>query len=128
MSEPEVTKEIQKFGYKLSDNPGDSDAYWYRDKNDKGVFFVISAEHGVTNKAIFIIEDAEEGKGIDEVLEKHREKYLALVGIDMHEHPAEPVGEVHRAIFFQNETYGGEIQINIRDGITSVTYGLRKWE
>lgn len=90
------------------------------------MFFAISPEKGVYEKGIFITDELEEGKEIDQILEKHQKIYLSLVGDIFEERIIEPETEqeIHRAIFYGNENYRGQIQMNIQDGKVHVLYGF----
>lgn len=130
MTESEITTEILKLGFSIIHSYEVFPGEWIirAESGKTTVSFLIPFEKGLVNKQISFYKDAEKGNGIDEVLEKHREKYLSLLGMEFEEERIDTVSDTYRAIFFRNISYSGQVHINLIEGIESVTYGLSGYE
>lgn len=129
MTVEEVTQAVQKFGYQLTVHHEDVNAYlFYKDPSQPPIALRFNHNQGLVGKTIHIEEEFNKDIEIDDILERHKESYLALTAIDFDEAVYIPkeLDNFHREIFFYKEDYSGVIQFYISNGKVWAFYDLMK--
>lgn len=125
MSKAEMKQEVEKLGYQLWDTSEFEQEFLYR-RNDSILYFSFSSDGGMDGKSIQTNEQLEEGKGLEDLLEKHEARYLEVVGINF-DNSRYDIKEYNGVVVnFESETYVGELQVIIYEGRVYVTHKLRK--